>query len=225
MAPVHRTWCPHNVHFNEDHPQWPYPCPFRHCEYHWPGQHCPWINTLIGDSIIKYVNELTDTYVQAYPGAAIQDIIAKIQRGDIWLSGYRIIIFHVGSNNLHDEHVTVSGMFEAYKKLVYLTRSQNSRAAIVISEIIPRTYEDQEGLNKRMFVNRAIEYLAKHEQEVYFFRTYRAFTYGLTLWADRKFFARDGLHLNRTGTRALKGSLNGNIITLKGKLREAMRKL
>ena len=75
-------------------------------------------------------------------------------------------------------------------------------------------------LEKRMVVNRAMEDLANELWGVYFFRTYKAVTYDGSLWADPDFFAVDGLHVNELGTWALWNSLNGNIITLKGKVKE-----
>lgn len=218
QVPIHRIWCPGNICFNREHNGWPQPCPYRHKEYHWPGTIQPYTNTLIGDSIVKYVNELPDTYVQAYPGASIEAIIAKIQSGLIGLQNYRIIIFHVGSNNLHDENIQVGELYMIYKRLLTLVRRENHSAALVLSEIIPRTYENRNQLNKRMAVNRAIEHLCKQTYGAYFFRTYRAFIKEGTLRGDPIYYAQDGLHLGRMGTRAMWDSINGNIIILKGKL-------
>ena len=85
------------------------------------------------------MREFPETYVQAYPGANIECIAQKIETGEICLYGYGFIIFHIGSNNLHNENVGVREMYEKYRFLLWLARSMNPGAALVLSEIIPRT--------------------------------------------------------------------------------------
>ena len=221
--PLHRVWCPDSLYFNESHTDWPQQCSFRHREYHWPGVLAPKTNTLIGDSIIKYVRDFPETYVQAYPGANVECIMQKIETGAICLYGYRFIMFHLGSNNLHNQEIGGEEMYHKFKHLLLLARSMNPGAALVLSEILPRTYEDEGMLHRRMGVNQAMEQLAEELWGVYYFRTYKAVTQVGSLWADPKFFAMDGLHVNELGTWALWKSINGNIITLKGKIKEHKR--
>lgn len=216
--PLHRIPCPINPKFNFEHQGWPNKCPYRHIEYHWPGKLADH-NTLIGDSIIKYVNGLNDTYVQAYPGANIQKIIGLMQQGYIDLAGYKIIIVHVGSNNLHSPNVNRMEIANLYNYLLKLIRRGNPSAAIVLSEIVPRTYENENQVNQRMDINRIIEQVVRIQDfRCYFFRSYRALTIKGSLHADEQYYAIDGLHLNMRGTSKLRASINGNIVTLKGKI-------
>ena len=56
--------------------------------------------TLIGDSIVKYVKYLQETYVQAYPGTRLEWVMRKIEMGRIKLQGFKVVIIHLGCNNL-----------------------------------------------------------------------------------------------------------------------------
>ena len=113
-------------------------------------------------------------------------------------------------------------MYYKYRYLLELARGMNPMAALVLSGIIPRTYEDEHMLNNRMNVNGAMEQLAEELPGVYMFRTYKAVALDKTLWADPIYYAKDGLHVNELGTGALWDSINGNIITLKGKVKKNM---
>ena len=80
-----------------------YYCTLKHRSYQWPAK----INnndTLISDSICKYSRTLHDTFVQAYPVANIKSIIFKIRIGKVKVNDYKIIILHLGTNDLHSRN-------------------------------------------------------------------------------------------------------------------------
>jgi hypothetical protein len=64
--------------------------------------------SLISDSLCKFVNNCNQLYVQAYPGAIVSSLIRDIESGLVRVKGFKIIILHVGTNNL--EHTAVENI-------------------------------------------------------------------------------------------------------------------
>lgn len=120
--PLHMVPCPESNIYDDEHiARFGFECPYRHQEYHWPGDTEARTNTIIRDSIIKYVKHLPDTYVQAYPGTRVEWIISKIIKGDINLASYKIIIYHLGCNNLR--RLEPEEIVELFRELLLLSRS------------------------------------------------------------------------------------------------------
>ena len=128
-----------------------YFCTLKHRSYQWPAK-INNNNTLISDSICKYSRTLHDTFVQAYPGANIKSIIFKIRIGKVRINDYKIIILHLGTNDLHSRNP--DAILNDMRTLFHLIRRKNPEGTIVLSQIIHRpidlvlTEQDRLKVNK-----------------------------------------------------------------------------
>ena len=218
--PLHRTPCPIHPIYNLHHIQTVgMDCPYKHQQYHWPSVSGTANNALIGDSLIKYIKDLDDTEVHAYPGTKLEWITQKIQNGNIKLHGYKIIVFHLGCNNLR--HQETNKIVELFEELLLLSKTRNDSAAIVLSLIIPWNNETPDQKHKRETLNTQLRKLVlKLGKGFYYFQSWKAMYDKITKELVQSFYTDDNVHLKRGGVRALRDSIDGNIKILKGKLKK-----
>lgn len=173
--------------------------------------------TLISDSLCKYINQTNQIHVQGFPGVNLSGLRWKIGLGKVRLNEFKIIILHVGTNDVQLK--SVSEIVELYHKLIISVRNLAScRAVIAVSAIIPRpTDECRYGL-KRKIINKELCKLAKI-CNCTFLRTYSVFENSKTKIPITKLYAKDGLHLNCRGIHVMKKFIVGNVITLQEKLK------
>ena len=196
-------------------------CPFKHKEYHWPPlepeNYC---FTLIGDSIVKYVKHLPTTYVHAYPGTRIEWVEQKIRNQVLRVGHYKLIIFHLGCNNLHRQNE--DEIEELFRSLISTTRIYNQTAPIVLSLVIPWVNESPLEKMRRERLNKKLIKLSTQIENCKFFSTYKNFTAKYTKKAIPELYAGgekgDGIHLSITGTEVMEQYLDGNIKSTKGSI-------
>ena len=202
-----RSTCTKREVFDEEHRnKFGYRCLYRHSKYIWPGKFEDKF-ILISDSICKYVHDLDETRVEAYPGATISDIEELIIQNKININ-YRIIILHLGSNFLCK--YTVEEIRTRLEQLIVAVEDRNPAALIVLSGIIPKLTERHGPPapgKKRRAVNKQYEIVAK-KNGLKFLHTWRVFI-------DRKshellptLYARDCLHVNWSGAEKLSKFFN-----------------
>ena len=155
---------------------------------------------IISDSIAKHVDHIDFAEVWAYPGAHVHSLTAKIRHSLIPVGQFDILIFHVGTNDIHT--LSPKDLLVEFSDLISATR-ELSHARIAISSILPRPVDFDLTGSKIKGINKEIEALCKR-RHLHFISSYRRFfAYGLPI---RSMFAiRDGgLHLNFEETRQLR---------------------
>lgn len=194
-------------------------CPFKHLEYHWPARTTS-ENCVISDSICKYVNQLYDTEVHAYPGKRIEDIYHKILSKEIDVSKYWVIVIHASSNNLSDD--TIENVLQYFRKIVDLIKRNNKYVHVVVSAIIPKLFDEESLQKKRINWNNELRVMCK-ATNCHFIETWKKFEnfnqhLKRIVFMEELYTKKDGIHLNEAGTKVLKDYLETNIIRIKGKL-------
>ena len=212
-----RQYCHINLDYNWEHiKKTGYYCRLKHRSYLWPAR-IKNNHTLISDSICKYTNRLHETYVQAFPGARIYTLLQKIRLGKIRITGYKIVILHVGTNDLQE--LSVEDLVHRMKQLVQTVRQKNSSAAIVVSQILHRPRDTETEDKKRVAVNKALQKLTNELRP----NCYSWYTWRVTQNKDKSvnlnLFAKDKLHLNFQGISKIRMFIEHNIVTLKGFLK------
>ena len=185
-------------------------CPHRHREYFWPARvrnnHC-----IVGDSIVKFLKITNQADVLAFPGITIDRLYWKIKLGHINLKSYKIVVLHVGTNDLYGQEIKT--ILLKYKRLLKLVTGIRRFSAIGVSSILPKPCVTEEQNNKIIVLNREVKKLCA-ENKVHFIPSYRPFVGNGNI--KRELYARDKLHLNFKGSAKLRNSLIGNIKSLQG---------
>jgi lysophospholipase L1-like esterase len=153
----------------------------------------------LSDSIAKYVKDIPYTLVQAFRGATIGRLTAKVQDESAVVFGYDYCIVHVGTNDLCG--FAVSQMLAAYINLFAVITGKSS-AKIVVSAILPRPVDHKACGKKVIQVNNQLMKLCR-ERGILFLHSYKPFC--CKGEPKRHLFAVNdgGLHLNYEGTRVL----------------------
>lgn len=187
-------------------------CKYRHNWYSWPAKIYPNF-TIISDSICKQVNETNHILVQSVPGAEIQDIFWCIRFGEIKVKNFRIIVLHIGTNNLLKD--THSKILYYMERLILYVQSFCPKVKVAISSIIQRPRDFGWREKKRRLINVQLERLAGFNK-CYFLKSWRPFKKREVTQNIKKYFAADGLHLKPAGSELLKKYFVGSIIRLDG---------
>ena len=186
-------------------------CPYRHSEYYWPARitsnHC-----IIGDSIIKFLKITNQADVISYPGITIDRLYWKIKLGKINLNQYKVIVIHVGTNDVEGNHVNV--IIEKYLRLLEIVRYRNNSAVIGVSSILPKPCVTQTENERIVLINRDLKRLSV-ANNFCFIPSYRPFVSKQKQF-NIDLFARDKLHLSFKGSVTLRNNLVGNIKSIQG---------
>ena len=103
---------------------------------------------IVSDSIFKHVHfpQKPDSTidVQCFPGATTKSLLQKLGAGRVHVRAYDIVIFHVGTNDIHfwdrhtgqpeDEHRVVDRM----KQLTAEVKRRNPHCMVAFSTLLPR---------------------------------------------------------------------------------------
>ena len=205
-----REFCPDSDVYDEQH-RWETnsACPFKHRRYDWPGVFGN-INLLLSDSICKYVQEMHDTRVIAVPGANIDTIFNMIMTNKVDVQGYRIILLHFGSNDTFiAKPIQIA---QNMSRLIDMIIMRNPQVRIAVSGIIVRyehTWQEEEN---RRFTNDEIAIMCSL-RGIRQMKSWKCvLSKGVPIHAD---YARDDIHLSRSGADKIKEYMEGNIISMK----------
>lgn len=153
---------------------------------------------MICDSIPKYVN-VNGLKTTAFPGANIHRIKKYVEENSDVINSHSFLIIHVGTNNV--EYSTTSQILLQYADLISTAIDKLQDVKLILSSIIPRPKDFKLSNPKILKVN--IE-LAKMCQtfDIKFVKTYKYFLKRAKP-IDYLYTNRDGLHLNRLGTKMI----------------------
>ena len=189
-------------------------CPFKHKTYHWPAKICS-NHCILGDSIVKFLKITNQADVISFPGINVDRLTWKIKLNKIILSNYKIIIIHVGTNDI--ECRSVDEFICYYSLLLKTIKCKNANAIIGISSILPKPCVSDIENTKINSINRNLKKLCGKDK-IHFIPSYRPFAKVLKS-GSLDLFAVDKLHLSHRGSQVLKQNLIGNIISLQALLK------
>jgi lysophospholipase L1-like esterase len=166
---------------------------------------------MVGDSIIKYIDNLSNCQVISYRGIKASQLGARILHGKVpWLLNKRLCIIHAGTNNMESDSVT-----EILNQLYFIVdtiRLLVPGIIIVLTHILPRPIDWYFTGDKLLDLNTALRGKAR-EWDCELIPCSKIFYDGLV--PNNKLFTQDDmLHLSRKGTKALQryvGRVLGNI--------------
>jgi lysophospholipase L1-like esterase len=189
----------------------------KHHLYNWPAT-CREQYLLLGDSLVKYMNKCRHMRVVAMPGARAYDVFTRLLRDQIRLERYAIILCAVGTNDVANKDCTASQVADFVMTLVYYIRKANPTAVIAISGMLIRPKDLATPIEyKRRLANTILEKMCKRIPGIYFLRSWKCLMTRSGIRA--RCYARDGLHLNRTGARHLYNYYKGNMTNFEGQMR------
>ena len=164
----------------------------------------------MSDSIAKYVTDIRDTKVCAFPGINVSRLTQKILNGHVDLNSAYIIL-HVGTNDINS--LTVSEICASYSDLISVVK-QKSLGKVMVSSVLPRPIDFDVNGAKVKELNNSLERLCKSRQ-VQYLRSNKPFLFGGV--PRREYYAiRDGgLHLNLEGTKRLRQFFINTLTQLK----------
>ena len=166
---------------------------------------------VLSDSILKHCYLPNHADLCAIGGATTYTVINKIRTDDIPLLQYKLIIVHVGTNDVHNGEGL--SFITRFKTLIAEIRVRNPHTHIVFSAVIPRLIDhvDSDEVIKKL--NKDVKLWCKQRIWATFYPTYKTMVHqGLpdilgNYWAD------DGLHLKDRGIRRMSQILK-NVVAL-----------
>ena len=170
---------------------------------------------IIGDSIIKYVDQIRHSQVISYPGINCASLGQLINRNKIpELEGKKVIVAHVGTNDLNmDWRDTVY----CVSHLITILVNKYPRAHIIWSNILPRPAQtahlDRETVRKNIIT---VNKVMKSRQRVLGMVSCPSHTsFHHSKHPIHKLFARDFLHLKTKGTFLLRELYRQHLLRLR----------
>ena len=171
----------------------------------WSTNVCPHAKVLLlGDSIIKYVDGLSNTQVVAYKGIKTEQLAVRIIDNKIpHISAKLMVVLHVGTNNIEKDNPDL--MFTKLRFLVDAVRDKLPTSTIVVSLILPRPIDHHFRANKVKDYNFMVLNNATQLQ-IRCVSSYRDFLFNSA--PIRAYYAIDNIHLLPPGTACLQSYLN-----------------
>ena len=193
-----------------------YSCLNRHREYNWPCLSDEKY-LLIGDSLIKYINRAKHLRIRSYPGATAYDLYNKVWSGELDVSQPSIVICAVGTNDVTNLKVDPTVIAYGIMFLFHTIHEFNPEARLMYSGMLVRP-KDEGGVieQRRRVVNKIVQRACRHEQ-IHFLKAWKSMMNKSDL--RPRAYAKDGLHLSRSGARYLYRYLEGNICLVEGAMK------
>ena len=168
--------------------------------------------TLIGDSIIQFIQQCSYTSVQSIPGLYAKNLVDVIRRGVLTISDFKAIVFLIGTNDM--TRSTLPEIVAIFEEIINFTRSRNPLARIAISCILPRPCDagSPKLIKKRVSVNNGISHLCRR-LNVQYIKTEICLK---NAGPDDKVFMPDKIHLADPAVKLLKTYLEGRFGSLVG---------
>jgi hypothetical protein len=164
---------------------------------------------LISDSILKWVRDMKYLEVRAVPGVRVEQIIEKISSGELKITPFRALIFHLGTNNLKE---TPYEIMSKMRDLIRLVKNLTPNTKLAISMIIPRPCDLNTAIEDcRITTNNMFKWLCKR-MHVTYLNTFRGVSKGGVL--DNSYYALDLKHLNWDGIISMRDFFKGATASL-----------
>jgi len=113
--------------------------------------------TILSDSIVKYVTEITGCSVAAFPGINISRLANKIYQGLFNLNS-EFVILHVGTNDINS--LLAPEILASYNDLITMVK-QRSSCKIAFSACLPRPIDNDINGDKVKELNKGLLKLCK----------------------------------------------------------------
>lgn len=152
---------------------------------------------VVGDSQIRYVDrafcekERKRRMRVCLPGAGVQDILDRYDRLVVGSGEASVVILHVGVNDVKKERS--ESLMKKYKDL--LARVRESGRNAIVSGVLPRMNVSKEWSSRAIGLNERVR--KECGDDVVFLDTWSMF------WGVNELYARDGLHLSKSGVQLL----------------------
>ncbi|MES9882532.1 MAG: SGNH/GDSL hydrolase family protein [Sedimenticola sp.] len=162
---------------------------------------------LIGDSILNGVNEKglhANVHKRSISGATVNTIINELSMYD--LNTFNTVIIHCAGNDAANG-TDIELLEERYDQLVRLLKCGNPDNRVLLCQVAPR------GDANMSCVNECISRLADHwkTHNVQCIAETHDMFYGKDGVPLARFYNQDSIHLSRSGTKRLLGSMNQHI--------------
>jgi ribA/ribD-fused uncharacterized protein len=154
------------------------------------------------DSIPKYVHNIANTVVIPYRGSYLLGVSNEIARNQALFASYKVILLHVGTNDVSHKHSTPASMLDRLKILVKKVRSLPLEPAVIVSSVLPRPKDLVKTKQKIIDYNETIRVWAKSELHVQYVKSYLPFIKDGVIRDEM--FESDGLHPSSIGTELLR---------------------
>jgi lysophospholipase L1-like esterase len=155
--------------------------------------------------------------VVAIPGAKAYDIFARLHTKQIRVENYSVIFLAIGTNNLTNMADPPTLIADSIMTIVYFIRLHNPHAMVAVCGMLIRPKDLGTFIEyRRRLVNTIVQKLCR-AQGVIFLRAWKVLMTGSQVRS--RVYARDGLHLNRTGANVLYRYLKGNLTNFEGLMR------
>jgi len=184
-------------------------------DFHEPILPGPIDTIVIGDSIVKYVDQIRHTQVFSFPGIKCSELERLIVRNKIKaIEGKSVIMIHCGTNDLNQHWL--STVYEITHLIVAIA-DKYPNAKIVLSTILPRparteNYNEEEVRRNIISINNALKRRQRHLN----FTTVPSHTsFHKSKHPLQRLFARDYLHLKPKGTLLLRELYRQHLIRLR----------
>lgn len=161
---------------------------------------------VLGDSIVRNVDNINNTQVISYPGSGLKKMAILVQHGKVpELADKTMVVIHLGTNDASGKGVSVHDLVRLTQNLVTEVRRLSPHAIIALSSIIPRP-TDFETTNEK--VKEYNNYVHRHAAAmgICTFPTYETLQkYGKPV---QVYYKPDKLHLNQDGVARLRMCLS-----------------
>jgi type III secretion system FlhB-like substrate exporter len=168
--------------------------------------------TIIGDSIIQFLKQMTYVSVQSIPGSYARNLVAICKKGDITLESFRAIVVFCGTNDLCDS--TPYEIVRSFAGIIRHIRQENPTCRLAICGILPRPCDKNDSLKleARVATN---DYLADYcrRRNVAYFKSELALE---GKGSEDKLYYADKIHLSKHGVTCFQTWLEGRIGSLLG---------
>jgi len=180
---------------------------------------------LIGDSILRNIDNINNTQVMSYPGSGLFKMELLIKHGKIpELKNKKMLIFHLGTNDASNPKIKVPDLIEMTLKLINSVRELTPQSKIVLSHIIPRPC-DFETTNCKIKEYNNLVHTNCIKWGISTIPTYETLQFaGIPI--DIFYRAKDGLHLSEIGEPRVRMALSKGIAKerIKSKWRRTKQK-
>jgi len=175
----------------------------------------------VGDSIARNVPDLRGFENQAKGGETTRSLQMRIANGHIKVGGFRVIVIHVGTNDIANGKTAEDIVFY-YDNLIQAIRRQNQTATLVVSAIIPRWLDDGHTKPVIAKANQLLQRNADRKWACLFLRSDKLFRFSGMV--RKEFYQQDTLHLNVLGSKRLRDFVATQTSREQLRLKEECRK-
>ena len=165
---------------------------------------------LLGDSILRNIDNVNNTQVMAYPGSGLKKMATLLKHNKVpELIGKTMIILHLGTNDASDPKVNENDLLDLTWDLICQVRRVAPTAHLVISQIIPRP-KDFAITNDKIVKYNKMLYANSRGWGITTIPSYQTLQFDCVP-VESYYKPKDRLHLNKLGVAHLRMCLSKGI--------------